>query len=152
MMLIEKLELFEIMNKKKAERIVDRLIRHLLIIILCNYRSKSIYVLNKNDLSEAHIQTLESLVKSLVFTSSVIIIVVMMRLQYLLSKFLLAFVDISVELVAVLPDGELLVIIDRDVNLLWAHRLVLGVVELRYIWVTQGLFGGQAFVRVEMKQ
>jgi hypothetical protein len=54
----------------------------------------------------------------------------MMRLQYLLSKFLLAFVDISVELVAVLSDGELLVVIDRDVDLFWAHGLVFGVVEL----------------------
>ena len=129
-----------------------RLIRALLIIILCNYRSKSIYVLNKNDLSEAHIQTLESLVKSLVFTSSVIIIVVMMRLQYLLSKFLLAFVDISVELVAVLPDGELLVVIDRDVDLLGADGLVLGVVELRHVGVAQGLLRGQPLVRVEMEQ
>ena len=66
----------------------------------------------------------------------------MMRLQYLLSKFLLAFVDISVELVAVLSDGELLVVIDRDVDLLRAHGLVLGVVELRYVGVTQGLLRG----------
>ena len=66
----------------------------------------------------------------------------MMRLQYLLSKFLLACVDISVELVAVLSDGELLVVIDRDVDLFWAHGLVFGVVELRNVGVTQGLLRG----------
>jgi hypothetical protein len=54
----------------------------------------------------------------------------MMRLQYLLSKFLLAFVDISIELVAVLPDGELLVVIDRNVDFLGANRLIFRVVEL----------------------
>lgn len=76
----------------------------------------------------------------------------MMRLQYLLSKFLLAFVDISVELVAVLPDGELLVVVDRDVNFLGAHRLVLRVVELRDVGVSEGLLCGQTLVRVEMEQ
>ena len=74
--------------------------------------------------------TAVAVVKSLVFTSTVIIIVVMMRLQYLLSKFLLAFVDISIELVAVLSDGELLVVIDRNVDFLGANRLIFRVVEL----------------------
>ncbi len=73
-------------------------------------------------------------------------------MQYLLSKFLLAFVDISVELVSVFSNRELLVVINRNVDLLRANRLVLGVVELRYVRVTQGLLRSQALVRVELKE
>lgn len=96
--------------------------------------------------------TAVAVVKSLVFTSTVIIIVVMMRLQYLLSKFLLAFVDISVELVTVLPDGELLVVIDRDVDFLRAYRLVFRVVELGHVRVSQRLLRCQSLVRVKLKK
>ena len=78
---------------------------------------------------------------SLEFTTSVVVIVVMMRLKDLLSKFLLALVDISVELVTIFADRELLIIINRDINLLAAHRLILRIVELRYIGMSQCLFG-----------
>jgi hypothetical protein len=53
-----------------------------------------------------------------------------MRLKDLLSKFLLALVDISVELVTIFADRELLIIINRDINLLAAHGLILRIVEL----------------------
>jgi hypothetical protein len=52
------------------------------------------------------------------------------RLQRLLPQFLLALVNVRVELVAVLPDGELLVVIDRNVDFLGANRLIFRVVEL----------------------
>lgn len=75
-----------------------------------------------------------------------------MRLQYLLSKFLLAFVDISIELVAVLPDGKLLVVIDRDVDFLGTHWLVLRVMELGNVGVSESLLCSQALMRVELEQ
>lgn len=75
-----------------------------------------------------------------------------MRLKDLLSKFLLALVDISVELVTIFADRELLIIINRDINLLAAHRLILRIVELRYIGMSQRLFGGKSLVRVEVQE
>lgn len=75
-----------------------------------------------------------------------------MRLQYLLAEFLLALVDVRVQLVTVLADGELLVVINRDVDLLPAHRFILRVVELRHIGVAQGLISSQALVRVEVEE
>jgi len=76
----------------------------------------------------------------------------MMRLKDLLSKFLLALVDISVELVTIFADRELLIIINRDINLLAAHRLIFRIVELRYIGMSQRLFGGKSLVRVEVQE
>jgi hypothetical protein len=75
-----------------------------------------------------------------------------MRLKDLLPKFLLALVDISVELVTIFADRELLIIINRDINLLAAHRLILRIVELRYIGMSQCLFGGKSLVRVEVQE
>lgn len=75
-----------------------------------------------------------------------------MRLKDLLPKFLLALVDISVELVTIFADRELLIIINRDINLLAAHRLILRIVELRYIGMSQRLFGGKSLVRVEVQE
>jgi hypothetical protein len=60
----------------------------------------------------------------------------MMGLQYLLSKFLLSFVDISIELVSILSNREFLVVINWDVYLLVAHRFIFWVVKLRHIWVS----------------
>ena len=74
-----------------------------------------------------------------------------MRLKDLLSKLLLALVDISVELVTIFADRKLLIIINRDINLLSAHRLILRIVELRYIGMSQRLFGGKSLVRVEVQ-
>ena len=75
-----------------------------------------------------------------------------MRLKDLLSKFLLALVDISVELVTIFADRKLLIIINRDIYLLAAHRLILRIVELRYIGMSQRLFGGKSLVRVEVQE
>ena len=59
---------------------------------------------------------------------------------------------VCIQLVAVLADRELLVVVDRDVDLLPAHRFVLWVVELRYVWVAEGLLRGEAFVGVELQE
>jgi hypothetical protein len=75
-----------------------------------------------------------------------------MRLKDLLPKFLLALVDISIELVTIFADRELLIIINRDINLFAAHRLILRIVELRYIGMSQCLFCGKSLVRVEVQE
>lgn len=72
--------------------------------------------------------------------------------QDLPSKFLFALVDIRVELVPVLANGKLLIIVDWNVDLLRAHWLLVGVVELGHVGVLQGLLSSQAFVRVEVEQ
>lgn len=74
-----------------------------------------------------------------------------MALEYLLPEFLLALVYVRVQLVPVLPDGELLVVVYGDVDLLGAIGLVLRVVELSYVGVLQGLVGCQALVRVKLQ-
>ena len=76
----------------------------------------------------------------------------MVRLKYLLSEFLLALVDISIELVTVFANRELLVVVNRNVNFLAANRLILRVVELRNIGVSQGLFRRESLMRVEVEQ
>ena len=75
-----------------------------------------------------------------------------MRLKYLLSEFLLALVDISIELVTVFANRELLVVVNGNVNFLAANRLILRVVELRNIGVSQGLFRRESLMRVEVEQ
>ena len=84
-------------------------------------------------------------------TAIVVVVVVVMACENALSQFLLSTMDICIELVAVLSDRELLVIINGYVNTARADRLILGVVELCYIRVTQGLLSRQPSVRVELK-
>ena len=72
--------------------------------------------------------------------------------QNLLPHLLLALVDIRIELVTVLLDGELLIIIDGNKDFLGAYWLFLWVVELGHIWMLQGLFCCQALIWVELKQ
>lgn len=60
--------------------------------------------------------------------------------------------DISVELVTIFAYRELLIIINRDIYLLAAHRLILRIVELRYIGMSQCLFCGKSLVRVEVQE
>ena len=76
----------------------------------------------------------------------------MVRLKNLLSEFLLAFMDISIELVTVFANRELLVVVNGNVNFLAANRLILRVVELRNIGVSQGLFRRESLMRVEVEQ
>jgi len=61
-------------------------------------------------------------------------------------------VDIRVKLVSVLPDCELLVVVNRDVDLASTVRFIIRVVELGHIRVSKGLFGGQSFIWVELEQ
>ena len=72
--------------------------------------------------------------------------------QDLFSHFLFPLVDIRVELVSVLLDGEFLIIVDGNEDLLGAYGLLLWIVELGHVWVLQGLLGRQALVWVKLEQ
>ena len=81
-----------------------------------------------------------------------LLVVRLMLRQNLLPHLLLALVDIRVELVTVLLDGELLIIIDGNEDLLCAYGFLLGIVELGNVWMLQGLLSCQALIWVELKQ
>lgn len=72
----------------------------------------------------------------------VVVVIIVVRLQNALPKFLLSAVDICIKFVSVLPDRELLVVVDRDIDAPLASRLILGIVELSYIGVFQSLVCG----------
>ena len=75
---------------------------------------------------------------------------VMVRLRDLLAQLLLPLVYVGVEFVPVFSNRELLVVIDRDVDLSCADWLVIGVVELSYVRMPESLLCTQAFARVEL--
>lgn len=85
-------------------------------------------------------------------STSVLIVVIMVRLEDLLSKFLLSLMNISIKLISVLSDWELLVIINWDEDFLVAVGFIFGVVELGHVRVTKCLFCSQTSVRVEMQK
>ena len=73
-----------------------------------------------------------------------------MRLQYLLPQLLLPLVDISVELVAVFANGELLIVVNGNVYLFTAHGLVLWVVELGNVGMSQSLLSSESLVWIKL--
>ena len=77
---------------------------------------------------------------------------VMVRLRDLLAQLLLPLVYVGVEFVPVFSNRELLIVIDRDVDLSCADWLVIGVVELSYVWMPESLLCTQALARVELQQ
>ena len=79
-------------------------------------------------------------------------LVVVVRRHDLLADLLLSLVYVSIQLVPVFSDRELLVVVNRDVDSAGADWLVFWVVELGNVGVSQGLLGGQTLVRVEMEQ
>lgn len=81
-----------------------------------------------------------------------VLVVVVVRLQDLLPQFLLSLVDVRVEFVAVLADRELLIVVNRDIDLARANGLVIHIVELGDIGMAKGLLCCQSLVRVELKQ
>lgn len=75
-----------------------------------------------------------------------------MRLKHLLSDFLLSLVNVSVKLVSVFSDGEFLIVINRNVDLLSANGLILFVMELSHVRMLQRLLSSESSVRVELKK
>ena len=84
--------------------------------------------------------------------STHLLIVSLVLGENFLPHLLSALVDIRIELVAVLFDGELLVVIDWDVDFLSANGLFLRVVELSYVRVLQCLFSCQPLGGVELEK
>ena len=92
------------------------------------------------------------LATTLTTLSSHLLIVGLMLCQNLLTHLLFPLVNIRIKLVSVLFDGELLIIVDRNHNLLGTYWLFLGVVELGHIRMLQRLLSCQAFIWVELQQ
>jgi len=68
-------------------------------------------------------------------TSTHLLVISLVLSQQLLPHFLLSFVDIRIELVAILFNGEFLIVVNWNEDFLRAYWLFLGVVELSYVWV-----------------
>lgn len=81
-----------------------------------------------------------------------LLLVLLLLSQSLLAQLLLTLVNVAVQLVSVLSDRELLVVVDRDVDLPLANWLVLWVVELGHVLVLQGLLGAQTLVGVKLQE
>ena len=81
-----------------------------------------------------------------------LLLVLLLLSQSLLAQLLFTLVNVAVELVSVLSNRELLVVVDWNVDLPLAIRLVLWVVELGHILVFKGLFSAQTLVGVELQQ
>lgn len=60
--------------------------------------------------------------------------------------------DVCIEFVPILSNGELLIIIDRDVDFLLADRLIIRVMKLSNVRMSQGLISRESFIRVELKE
>lgn len=88
----------------------------------------------------------------LLCTTPVVVVIVVVTLKNFLAELLLSLVDVRVQLVAVLPDRELLVVVNWNVNLARADRLVIRVVELGNVGVAEGLVSRQSLGRVKLKQ
>lgn len=58
--------------------------------------------------------------------STLVVVVVVVALEQFFAQFLLSFVDVLVQFVAVLTNREFLIVINRDVDLALAVGLVLG--------------------------
>lgn len=85
-------------------------------------------------------------------TAPIVVVVVLVRLQSLFAQFLFALVDVAVQLVPVLSNGELLIVVNGNNNLTSAHRLIISVVELGNVRVSEGLLGRQSLIRVKLQQ
>jgi hypothetical protein len=81
-----------------------------------------------------------------------LLIISLVLSQDFLSHLLSTLVNIRIELVAVLFDGEFLIVINRNVNFFCTNWLLLGVMELSYVRMLQSLFCCQPFGGVELKK
>ena len=74
--------------------------------------------------------------------STHLLVVGLVLCQNFLSHLLLALMDIRIELIAILLDGELLVVVNWDKDFLRTYWFLLWVVELLHIRMLQCLFCG----------
>lgn len=67
-------------------------------------------------------------------------------------QLLLAPDDIGVELFAVLADRELLVVVERDVNMFFTDRLIVGIMELSHVRMLESIFRARSLLRIKLEQ
>lgn len=60
--------------------------------------------------------------------------------------------DVSIQLVPVLSDGELLVIVDGDVDSLLAYWFIVRVMKLGHVGMSEGLLSSKSFAWVELQE
>ena len=84
--------------------------------------------------------------------SSVVVVIVVMGLEYFFPELLLSPVNVCIQLISIVPNRELLIIIDWDVDLHCANRFVVRVVKLSNVWMLQCLLSCQSLVWIKMHQ
>ena len=84
--------------------------------------------------------------------SAHLLVVGLVLSQDLLTHLLLSLVDVRIQLVSVLTDGELLVVVNWNEDLLCANWLLVWVVELSHVRMLQCLLCGQTFPWVELQK
>ncbi len=89
---------------------------------------------------------------ALTLAACVVIVIVVVRLENLLSQLLFTLVDVCVKLVAILTNRELLVIINWDVYPLCTYWLIIWIVELGNIGVSESLLSSKSLAGVELHQ
>lgn len=75
-----------------------------------------------------------------------------MRLKYFLSEFFLSLVNVRIQFVSVLSDGELMIVIHGNIYGLFATGLVFLAMELSYVRVLQSFDCGQTFAGIKLQQ
>ena len=85
-------------------------------------------------------------------SSIILIVVIVVALKDFLSKLLLSLVNVSIKLVSVLSNRELLVVINWNVDFLAAIWFIIRVVELSNVRVLQCLLCCWSFVWIELEQ
>jgi hypothetical protein len=78
------------------------------------------------------------------------IVIIVMRLEQFLSKFLLALVDVLVQLVPVFTNREFSVVVDWNLNFPFADWFVFRAMKLRNVWMLKCLLGCESFVWVKV--
>lgn len=59
---------------------------------------------------------------------------------------------VSIQFIPILSDGELLVVINRNIDLLGANGFIIRIVELTHIRMLQTLLSCESLVRIEYHQ
>jgi hypothetical protein len=83
--------------------------------------------------------------------SHLLVVGLVLRKDFL-PHLLLPLVDVRVQLVSVLSNREFLVVVNWDEDFLRANWLLVGVVELSYIWMLESLLSCKPLVWVELKK
>ena len=83
-------------------------------------------------------------------TSTHLLVISLMLSQQLFPHFLLAFMDIRIELVTVFSDREFLVVIDRYEDFFHAVWFLIWIVKLSNVRMLKCLFRGESLMGIEL--